>query len=307
MPKPGKRPAIDPDAGPLAPREWDFREVPDEALEACCLWEYGREAMIFGISSAKHYEMEKAFQRGETVPEPGLEQAEYNAFLHAFWNSDEGYVEIYELVRQRGGPKAPPWQFLYPDLRDRLKAAVGKKLVGGSCQAARLNELESLWQANATDLEAARREPGYDREEDFEAWGPSKPLVAMPGHEGEPHGATLAAFAVDFRCHTDEEITADFKKWLRVHRPKSCPEPTRRGHNKRRDWRAALERLAIMRMLHFFTLLEIPIWIPEAWKIYSGKNWYKERKQAAQTLLKLFPFLPRSDPESMMTVSPVLT
>jgi len=70
--------------------------------------------------------------------------------------------------------------------------------------------------------------------------------------------------------------------------------PSGRGH-KLKDWRVALDRLGMMRLLHRFRPGEIRERFPAGWKAFAGFEWYKERKRAGATFKKLFPFLPKAE------------
>lgn len=279
--------------GKLETKDWDFSHVRDDDLHACCLWEYGRESAMIGFSASK--QVTHAEVRSEKEgPQYTFSEADYDGFLDAFWKSDEGYIEFYEVLRTNGGPNARPWQALPVESREQLRSAVGHRVIGGALDPAQLRELESLWRKNSAIWDAARNAPGYCLEEDVESFEPSQPWIAERGLPSEPHGELIAALSIDFQRHTDDEILESFKSWLHLHRPKTCPTPIRRGHNKRRDWRAALERLAVMRILHCFTRREVMTKLPEAEKLYANKEWYKERKLAAANFLKFLPFLPKT-------------
>jgi hypothetical protein len=61
--------------------------------------------------------------------------------------------------------------------------------------------------------------------------------------------------------------------------PSNIKHLDRRG-KKNRDLFVKLERLAMMRLLHHYTLSEIKRLLPDAWNIYSNRKWYDERRQA---------------------------
>jgi hypothetical protein len=100
---------------------------------------------------------------------------------------------------------------------------------------------------------------------------------------------------ISWGIFTNEEIVQEFRAWVKANRPKDLPGPDGKGRNKARDWRVALERLAMMRLLHRFRRREIAARIPEAWKLYGKREWYKERKRAGAMFHRLFPFLPTEE------------
>jgi hypothetical protein len=274
----------------IAELDWNFDNVPDDELAACLLWEFARESKSFAMSSAHKIEMEKFFAH-EQQPNRKLDSG-YEAFLQSYWNCDEGYMEYYETIRNYGGPDALPWRLISADLRQLLKKQVGVHELGGPLVPAMLRQLETLWKANLKGWEPVR--PGYDAGEDGIAYEASQPHVEGASYAGERHGETIAAFAVDFRRYSNREISAGLIGWLKANRPKDCPEPSGRGR-KRRDLRVALDRLGMMRLLHNFTLREMPKSCPEAWRAFAGFDWYKERKRAGITFRKLFRFLPKAE------------
>jgi hypothetical protein len=275
-----------------APYDWNFDDVPENELAACCLWEYGRESVMFAMSSSHLAEIREAMRAGKRVesdPPP-----EYEEFLNAYWNSDEGYMKFYETIRNYGGPGALPWQLIDAAHRVNMSKDVGVHEVSWPLTEARREQLEKLWKANLVEWEPVRQQPNYEPADDSMAWEASKTLLDAPGHAGAQHGEMLVAFAVDFRKFTDKEISAAFVAWIKQNRPKESPGPTKRGR-KTRDIRVALDRLGIMRLLSFATLREMPEKYPDAWKAFEGYDWYKERKRARSTFLRFFPFLPKSD------------
>lgn len=53
--------------------------------------------------------------------------------------------------------------------------------------------------------------------------------------------------------------------------------------------------MGMMRLLHQFKRREMPTKSPMAWKVYGKREWYKERKRAAQTFRRFFPFLAKDE------------
>lgn len=285
--------------------EWNFDDVPDDELAACCLWEYARECSSFATTSARHAEAMAAI-RARTHPAP-CDLPEYEALLEAYWGTDEGYMQYYETIRTCGGPAALPWQLIRAEVRVSLSKQVGVHEVSQPLAPAMRRQLEALWKANLVEWEPVRNEPGYDPEEDGMAYEESLPHVDEPGHKGEPYGETVIAFAVDFRKFSDKEIAGVFAAWLKANRPEDAPEPTGRGH-KPGDWRANLTRLAVMRLLGRYTPGEIlgttktPALkqceaIRETRQFAAAKwsdatKWHDARREAGRLFRQLFPFLP---------------
>jgi hypothetical protein len=276
----------------LPEQEWNFDDVSESELAACWLWEYARESQSFARSSAYNDLAISALERGE-LPPPSNDP-EYRTFLAAFWGCDEGWLELYETIRNYGGPAAPAWQQLPEALKNIAVDQVGRRRSYGPLEPPLLQDLEALWRFNSQPWEEAKLKPGYKPEEDELGLEESGLYIAGPEQRGEAHGRTLAAFAIDFRRYDDRAIVQAFRSWLKENRPGDCPEPSQRGR-KRRDIRVALDRLGMMRLLHRFTLRQMRDYCPEAWKAFEGYDWYKERKRARMTFRRLFPFLPATE------------
>lgn len=287
----------------LSPLDWNFDAVPGGELAACCLWEYARESSTFALSSVRHAEMMQEIRSGKPCVPDAEPDPEYEAFLGAFWNSAEGYMRYYETLRQYGGPAALPWQLLQAERRGELCQQVGVHAVRQPLAPALRRQLEALWKVNLVDWEPVRNQPGYDPDDDSMAWDESVPQVEEPGHDGEPHGETVVAFAVDFRNFSNRQIGEVFTAWLKANRPKDSPEPTGRGR-KPGDWRAKLTRLAVMRLLARFPAMDLVDprrnRLPAVWKTkqFSGSKWAdaakwnEARREADRCFHELFPFLP---------------
>jgi len=96
---------------------------------------------------------------------------------------------------------------------------------------------------------------------------------------------------IAWECFTNDEIVNYFRKWVKIARPKEIPKPDERGHGKARDWRVALERLAMMRLLHQFRLRDLSTACPDAWRLFGKREWYKERKRGLLTFHRFFQFV----------------
>lgn len=58
---------------------------------------------------------------------------------------------------------------------------------------------------------------------------------------------------------------------------------------KDRDVLVMLERFAIMRLLHHYTLSELKLRLPDAWKLYGHRKWYDERRRGLKDFRDLIP------------------
>lgn len=111
-------------------------------------------------------------------------------------------------------------------------------------------------------------------------------------------GLELLLVTIDWGNFDDTKLIRQFSKWIKS--PQGRPKVGLRDtKGKRRDaWRKKLERLAVLRLRHYYTLEEISGLLPEVWmdkdKFSDEREVRRERKAAQQTLLELFPFLPKN-------------
>lgn len=268
----------------LAVADWNFDAVPDEELVACCLWEYAREsAFILDVK--------------RRCVDPRCRQLP-NAELTAFVGADIARIQSLghpAAVFLRGfffGRKAPPgskhrqappitgsfpgpWQALNPGERHQRSHIAGDRERIPLLPFERAYPFFASWIAE--HVETRRKVTGK----------PVRPSLFTPSGE-------VGVFTINWAAFTNEELRDGFQRWLKSNRPAQQPAPDGRGR-KPRDWRVALERLAMMRLLHHFALREMPAKAPAAWRQFAKREWYKERKRAGEMFHKLFPFLPATD------------
>ncbi|MEO7725009.1 MAG: hypothetical protein ABIU29_10070 [Chthoniobacterales bacterium] len=75
-----------------------------------------------------------------------------------------------------------------------------------------------------------------------------------------------------------KRILSAIEKIINEIAPPDLPRRNARGR-KDRDMLVTLERMGIMRLLHHFTLSELQMRVPEAWRLYHKRKWYEERRQ----------------------------
>jgi hypothetical protein len=73
----------------------------------------------------------------------------------------------------------------------------------------------------------------------------------------------------------------------------------RRG-KKDRDLLVILERFAVMRLLHHYTLSEIKRLLPEAWDFYQNRKWYDDRRQALKDFRSIIGY---QEPEKFFPIN----
>jgi hypothetical protein len=306
----------------IIPRdEWDFSSVPDPELETCVIYEYARECVPFvGYQLKRSFESktikEKELANNGTARKVKLlreilaliqaEGFDEERFLENYYDTDCGYALLYDFLRDNITPFSSAWATLPEDVRASLCEMTKSRMeFFPPLKIAYVEHLEQLWTENSKELIAAReRYKGtkYEEDDGVELFAETKPLLSKAEHGGETHGKTIAAFAVDFRRHSNATILKAFSAWLKENRPAECPELTRAG-KKRADLRFDLKCLGVMRLLHWFTFDEINRALPEVSnsnqfqgnKWLDANKWYDARRHTMKTYHEIFPFLNKNE------------
>ncbi len=305
----------------LNPHDWNFETVPDAELVGCCYWEFARESAFIRDVRRRCLENWRAGGKWDLALHTDtqkLESIEYRAevFLRGFFfEPGEAYQSANPNAPHYRHPDAPPitgsfpspWQSLSEperQTRARIQTDVDQlqivpiklshwawaKEIARECQRAtdERHEQRLAWEkrylkrdkkGHLDQLPEAPAAPEFKELRPGTRWGVGETLLVD----------------IAWNCFTNDEITNYFRKWVQRARPKEIPVPDDKGRNKLRDWRVALERLGIMRLLHHCRLRDIAGNCPEGWRIYGRREWYKERKRAGEMFHRLFPFLPRSE------------
>lgn len=316
----------------LSNEVWDFSAVPQDELFACLVYEYGRESRSFMYSQEMAEAQErlrpyrfdyeafhKAGRKGE-IPRILTTDDEHAAaketidylmnvagydhekFLGAFWDCEEGFTEIFDLVRRSCSPYAVPWLSLPDHLRKRIARSAKDSQVYGPCKLALVRELELVWEQNAQELKRVRENrelQKYGDEEDCALYDATEPARVPPEDGGDNRTPLIAAFSIDFSRYSNAQIVGAFQAWVASARPADCAEPIQRGR-KNSDAYAALEWLGVMRALHHCSWRDPRF--PKKIKAKGDIACYKARKRAREKFHELFPFLSRlEDPYSWPT------
>lgn len=105
-------------------------------------------------------------------------------------------------------------------------------------------------------------------------------------------------FEIHWKKFTNAEIAHAFDQWVATNRPDALGEREHRGPSVK-PWRARLDRLGIMRLLHRYTFKEMTAALPAAYektaKYSNPSDCYAERKNAMTDFRKLFPVAPRNE------------
>jgi hypothetical protein len=310
---------------PISEFDWDFGNMLDNEVIACCFWEYARESKTLALASAMHWcNVRDLYLRGEYERNPKLKvehdeiaasiercakavRFDYDAFLETFWSSDLALVEIHNSITYYVRGDAPGWNELSSKYRSRLTKQVSESIVLRPLSQSLVGELEKLWIANREELEGVRAHPLYDDSEEAALHSESEPLPLTAEKSAEPPGSVVVAFAVDFARFTDGEICEEMESWLAANRPpqwkipkRVFPDSKQRGRKragKFTEYHTALGRLGLMRLLHRHTPAEIRHELPQAWARYGRKqaDFRREVREACKFFRRLFPFLPEKE------------
>lgn len=307
----------------LQREDWDFTDVPDDAIVACCIWEYAREsrtiATVAGLSwcQTRHIWHREDYKRDPALRKTHDKEAviveecakregfDYDRFFESLWKTDFPLPEIYESIMRFVRDGALPWQRLPRTVRDCLSKQLATSIVAHSLDAATVGELEELWKNNSAYLAKVRStvRPKNDDSKDAAPRGETGPVESSTTGDASLTERLTVALTVDFSRFTDQEISAEFVRWLKENRPPHWKRPrrafpgTRKKDRKLIEYRVAVERLGLMRLLHFHSPKELREQLPDAWKKYGAKErrFRREIREGCNFFRKLFPFLPEEE------------
>jgi hypothetical protein len=309
---------------PTAPQrpEWLFDDLPDDELIACCLWEYARESHTIGMAAAHWWlvmrrarikngrKVGAAREKWEKKEEQRIvlwleeNNYDYMSFHERFWQTDFPLIGIYETICSHGGSCSNPWQMIADEGRRMLIRKVDESHFLRPLVPASVGDLEHLWEGNNSRLLEIRASnlPDGDDCEYVESISETQSVEIPMENERYPE-RLAAAFTVDFSRFTDREILDAFRDWLKQTRPAEWERPRRifpnapqRGR-KLLDYRVALERLALMRLLNDNYPDDLRKNHPAVWKklCRSDTHFRRECKLACDFFHALFPFLPEDE------------
>ena len=328
---------------PMERCEWDFDDVPDGELIACCFWEYAREShFIRGVRelclrnwrAGGNWNL-KLNDDLETLQSIGYPS---DVFIRGFFFEPDVEEQCQdEKLPNYRHPDAPPitgsfpkpWKSLSEDER-QCRAIIGSSIRQfqivpiklahwsitkdiarqGQRVADKHHEQRTNWEKEylrRDEKGASFSLPDAPKPPEFEAARPSM------------RWGFVETLLVDiaWQCFTNDEIANYFRKWVKLARPKEIPAPDGKGRNKAGHWRANLTRLAVLRLLARFTPLEIvdprKDKYPAVWKTKQFSRsqwrdvtkWHDARRQAGKVFHALFPFLQKDEkPISWVRQSP---
>lgn len=312
----------------LSEQDWNFDNVPDNELVACCYWEYARESAFIrdlrkrsvecwkplytkcdGLSRPEEQRLHQDLQKAQSIGYAS------EVFIRGIsCPPDDVFPDGPPLkpgeVHRATGSFPKPWQVLTPTERS-YRSEIGTDIErvplvpfqrGISLDARDISEFtkSQAARAEAARERVRRNNPNLNEETLLRMhklkFPQIKPSLYWAG------GQEVTVVAIDWGAFTNDEIVNYFRRWVKANRPSQYPVPSRKGH-KPGDWRAQLTRLAVMRLLSRSTAMELMghkcfsvIWKTQQ---FSGRKWadvtkwYDARREARRTFHKLFPFLPK--------------
>ena len=328
---------------PLQWEDWDFSDVPNEELIACCYWEYARES-TFIRETLQHYR--EYFHRG-FIKDPKKSDAIFDrmdriqsigdisdviirgcAFpADMVWQSADQNAKDYRHpdADPITGSFPAPWQRLpQPERTSRSRMTNhGTGSVPVPFERAHWSEARDIAQHCRTKVDAINAAYHRVQEEN-----PGKSEVQLieegklqPGPDPTASlfwesGREVTVVRISWEDYTNDQLVQYFRRWVKASRPERLPVPSRQGH-KPGDWRARLTRLAAMRLLANLKPSEISAARGKlASEVCESKQfsrckwldtikWHDARREAGQIFCTLFPFLPPSEkPRSWLRKAP---
>jgi hypothetical protein len=311
-------------------QDWNFDNIPNEELVACCYWEYARESKFIceALREYRDWFWAGGLRSQDTTDCCGkLEQIQGIGYVA------EVFVRgcVYEPVAQNRPehPSEPPdshpeaskitgsfpapWQSLsLAERKERSQIRSERTTIplvpferGERHEAREIADwAESRWHEwNDAYAKVKRDHPEIAEGQLLE----QGKLKSFPGIQPSLYwegGREVTVVSIHWSDFTNEEIVQYFRRWVKENRPNHWSNPDTRGH-KSKDWRAQLTRLAVMRLLSRFTALQLVSddLFPEIWatKQFSGRKWgdvtkwHDARREARKTFQILFPFLPEGE------------
>jgi hypothetical protein len=292
---------------PLKKEDWDFSNLPAGELRPALFWESRRECAAFeqavvtgrawlaGKLSTKRAPMPPAKRTGKRPPYH-ISFSEAEAALARTTSQFLEFIPFLEAAfirKPNAKQRAEHERWLTSHLRPLLENYHLPWLCLSEAERKRqceiLNRIE--------DLDAVHLGTWWDAVDTFKKQKP-RPYLPLkfdfPAH-------TSVLLTINWR-NSKERILAGIGRILKQIEPPGTKPRDRRG-KKARDLLVMLERLAIMRLLHHYTLAELKRRLPEAWSLYHRRKWYDDRRRALKDFRSviLYPEPGKVFPKSWQT------
>jgi hypothetical protein len=281
---------------------WNFKEVSNNELIACSLWEYARES--------------------ETLLKAGDSRCWKEGKSLRWERSDEWYAVLRRIQKLSSDEKAiplnlisvfyrRPWLDLSASEKNRYAKLIPKEVT--PMRLAYLEELEALLEANQNipqeNIERLRKRGIAESEltgekiklPPFNCVDVRRlsELLENTNMDDWRKGCSVLAVTVNFAHYADNEIAEAFKNLLNIARPAELATPKRatlvakRRGKSFNAWRVSLERLAVARLVNYYgpNSNDFPKQARELYKSRVNERQRRELEEAEKFFHKLFPFL----------------
>jgi hypothetical protein len=303
----------------LSELEWNFDNVPDNQLLACCYWEYARESVFLrsvrqqclqNWQAGGHWDLQlhADLQKVQSIGHPS------DVIMRGIFFAPDNPHRIDKPDAAPITNNFPqPWQALTVAeraFRARIRSdrTAIPLLPFERAHWTEAREIARWAESRANEIFSAfdevRRANPEASEVSLIEEGKLRPFPGIPPSLFWDSGKEQTVVGINWASFTNDEIANYFRRWVKANRPPQYPVPSRKGH-KPGDWRANLTRLAVMRLLSSFPALQIvrENIFPVVWekKQFSGRKWgdftkwRDARREAGKLFRKLFPFLPRDE------------
>lgn len=307
----------------LPPGEWNFADVPDDELAACCVWEYARESKFLRDVFGQFAKFAR-YRSGDENDYPKIDESAWGLFRTTVFD-DLQLLLLIELNRvsidgKRIKHDSPilqliaqwpaSWQSIDSNKRRLSKGwIVRNKRPPGPFerrftpsfservekQARERREAED--KCNAAGNAAMAKKDWAETARQF-----YKRLPPLNASVCDEHSEVLA-LRIFWPRYTNDQLVEAFRKWVTDNRPPQLPPPTaKRGPGLGPSHRRVMLRdLGIMRLTNFSTVANMKNRCPEAWTLYRDRkrwkdaNWSLARKSALRNFRVLLPSLPKDE------------
>jgi len=252
-------------------REWDFSGLPQHEERACCFYEYGRESKYIITESQRPI---------NALDEPDSQKRGLRNSPLVFALPPNGVIDIPWLAKDAKWRKA-----FCKQLADNWEGLSYARVIEKTPELAYV--------------------VGVLAHFPWQKWTERHTRLL----DGET-GLELLLVTIDWNNFKNSEIIDRFAKWINSKEGRPPGVGLAHTKGKRTDaWRKKLERLAILRLRHYYSIDEMAMILPESWqdktKFVDERDIRRERNAARKTLLELFPFLNQStQPLSWSTAKP---
>ena len=257
----------------LPREEWDFSKLPPEETIPALVWEFRRETPDWEQVTQEAQAWVDGKLRDRKCPRRGSRLSEADkariramaAFGHFLASGEFRWFHRQSFAERRKEHDRR--------LADQLSALLKNCHLPWLCLPAAERRRITTIVKNQRSNDVVRIGAWWDALAHFKE---QKPDAGLP-LKFDCYEHTSVLLTLDWR-HGRKRILAGIAQLLKQLEPAGIKRWDRRGR-KNRDLLVRLERLAMMRVLHHYTLSEVKRLLPDAWHLYQNRKWYDERRR----------------------------